>query len=80
MATPYGLNRHMVRNIMDRENEYRRLVEITIDSQEQFVSALKTGCRRYDHFYYYSKQWKHDTWLHLMGLIETWDMVVKHSR
>jgi len=56
------------------DKEYGRLVGITIDSQEQFVSTLKTGCRRYDQHHYYSKWWKHHTWLRLMGLIETWDM------
>ena len=80
MVTSYGLNRNMgLKSMIDKENEYRRLVDITVDSQEQFVHALKTGCRRYDRHHYYSTQWKHDTWLHLMGLIETWDMVMKHG-
>lgn len=56
------------------DKEYERLVEITTDSQEQFISSLKTGCRRYDQHHYYSTHWKHDTWLRLMGLIETWDI------
>jgi len=75
MVTSYGLSRNTGHDVMiDRENEYRRLVEITIDNQEQFISALKTGCRRYDQHYYRRTRWKHDTWLHLMGLIETWDI------
>ncbi len=74
MVTTGGVNRDMVLYMIDREDVYRRLVGITIDSQEQFVSALKTGCRRYDQHHYYSKWWKHHTWLRLMGLIETWDI------
>ncbi|KKL04964.1 hypothetical protein LCGC14_2610840 [marine sediment metagenome] len=80
MVAALRSNRNMGHNIMiDKENEYRRLVDITIASQEQFVNALKTGCRRYDGHHYYSKQWKHDTWLLVLGLIETWDMVMKHA-
>ncbi len=48
--------------------EYRDLVRMTLDSQKHFTSLLM-----YDHP---NERVRHGTWLHLVGLIETWDMVV----
>ncbi len=48
--------------------EYRDLVRMTLDSQKHFTSLLM-----HDHP---DEHVKHGTWLHLVGLIETWDMVV----
>ncbi len=76
MVTINGLSRNMGHDMLiDREGQYRNLVDNTVIRQEQFVSSLKTGCRRYDCHHYYSKHWKHDTWLRLMGLMETWDVI-----
>ena len=55
--------------IVDKDKEYRYLVNMTIDSQEHFVKLLKGFHGQHDYGA------KHRTWLHLLGLLETWDLV-----
>lgn len=47
---------------------YRELVRMTVSSQKHFTALVMHG--RHSH------NIKYGTWLHLMGLIETWDIVV----
>jgi len=77
MVTINGLSRNMGHDMLaDNEETYRELVDIIVVNREQFVNVLKIECRKYNHYnhYNYCKQWKRETWLRLMGLIETWDM------
>jgi len=51
--------------------EYRQLVRMTLDSQKHFTFLITHN--RHDQDSYHVRR---GTWLHLVGLIETWDMVV----
>lgn len=50
-------------------DDYEGLVRMTVDNHEHFI-ALLNGV-----FIVRSDLEKHYTWLHVMGLIETWDLV-----
>ena len=47
---------------------YRELVRMTVNSQKHFTALVMHGNQNHNI--------KYGTWLHLMGLIETWDIVV----
>ncbi len=49
------------------DKDYEGLVRMTLDSHEHFV-ALLNGV------FITSDLEKHHTWLHVMGLMETWDI------
>jgi len=52
------------------DEHYRGIVTMSNANLEHFVVTLM----KKDSIHI-SELWKHDTWLHLLGLIETWDMV-----
>ena len=60
-----GLSRNMGHNIMD---DYKGLVRMTLDSHEHFIAVLNGIFNASD----LEKQY---TWLRVMGLMETWDII-----
>jgi len=47
------------------EEEYKYLVNLIVDHREYYTSLMKSD----------SNHLKHLTWLHLLGLLETWNMI-----
>lgn len=67
MATSYGFNRNTsYEKMTDIDKEYREFVEQEIHDIDDNVYFLTNNIYEPIH---------HHTWLHLMGLIETWDIV-----
>lgn len=54
-----------------KEEHYKSMINIAIDSQDYLISVLT---KRHDEKYSYHYS-KHRTWLHLIGLLETWNIV-----
>ena len=60
----------MVNNLMTvldnmNEDEYRYLVNLIVDHREHYILLMETGF----------EDTKHRTWLHLLGLLETWNII-----
>lgn len=47
------------------EEEYKYLVNLIVDHREHYMFLMETGL----------EDTKHRTWLHLLGLLETWGMI-----
>ncbi len=70
MATSHGSNRDTGSSQMTvitdmTEEEYKYLVNLIVDHREQYILLMET-CGEVK---------RHRTWLHLLGLLETWNMV-----
>lgn len=73
MVTYNGFNGNMGHSKMTKEQEYRYLVnELNIyeHAKQYYIHRLTSRD--------ISKSQKHDTWLYLTGLIETWDIRVTY--
>lgn len=62
---PYGLNGNK-RFYTMTDKKYRQLAKIAFDLQEYFIDVATEE---------YHEGVKHTTWLMLIGLMETWDMI-----
>lgn len=47
------------------EEEYRYLVDLISNHREHYISLMKSN----------SEHLRHLTWLHFLGLLETWNIV-----
>lgn len=68
MVTSYGIDRHMVRNIMNitKDCEYKWIARISVENLSWLKSFLTQPTS--------NKNVKRLAWLRLVGLIETWDI------